>query len=169
MKISKNKIVEISYQLKLDGFDGELVEEVKKNKPFTFLFGGGLMLESFEAHLFGLEKGDRFHFTLGYDDAYGKVYDENIVKLPKSTFETDGKLDREMIYEGAIIPMKDEKGNEYEGLISRIFDNEVMVDFNHPLAGEDLYFDGQIISIRDAEKEELEHGHFHNHNNNCCC
>ena len=161
MKIAKNKVVEITYQLRLDGFDGEMIEEVKKSKPFVFLFGSGMMLESFEAQLKGLEKGDAFHFTIGYNDAYGEVLKENIVKIPKNIFEVDGKFNEELIYVGAIVPMKDDQDNEFEGLIAEIQKSDVVVDFNHPLASEDLYFDGKIIEVRTASKEEIAHGHVH--------
>lgn len=163
MEIIKNKVVEITYQLRLDGFDGELIEEVKKNKPFVFLFGSGMMLDSFEGQLKGLKKGDAFHFTLGYNEAYGEVIPENVVSLPKKIFEIDGKFNEEMIYVGAIVPMKDEEGNEYDGLIAEIQKTKVKVDFNHPLAGEDLYFDGKILNVRAATKEEISHGHVHGH------
>ncbi len=163
MKISKNKVVEVIYQLRLDGFDGEMIEEVKKNKPFVFLFGSGMMLESFETQLKGLEEGESFHFTLGYNEAYGEVIKENIVLLPKKIFEVDGKFNEKLIYVGAVVPMKDEEGNEFEGLIAEIQKSDVKVDFNHPLAGEDLYFDGKIITVRAATKEELDHGHVHGH------
>jgi FKBP-type peptidyl-prolyl cis-trans isomerase SlyD len=163
MEIAKNKVVEITYQLRLDGFDGEIIEEVKKNKPFVFLFGSGIMLESFEEQLKGLKKGDDFHFTLGYNEAYGEVIPENVVSLPKKIFEIDGKFNDEMVYVGAIVPMKDEKGNEYDGLIAEIQKTQVKVDFNHPLAGEDLFFDGKILNVRTATKEEISHGHVHGH------
>ena len=163
MKIAKNKVVEITYQLRLDGFDGEMIEEVKKAKPFVFLYGSGMMLDSFEAQLKGMEKGEKFHFTLGYNEAYGEVVKENIVKLPKNIFEVDGKFNEELIYVGAIVPMKDDQGNEFEGLIAEIQKSDVMVDFNHPLAGEDLFFDGKILDVRDATKEEIAHGHVHGH------
>lgn len=168
MKISKNKVVEISYSLRLDGFDGEIIEEVKKNKSFSFIFGTGFMLESFEERLRGLNAGDIFHFTLSYEEAYGEIINENIISLPRKLFEIDGKINEKVVFVGAFIPMKDEEGNEFEGLIIEIRKSNIKVDFNHPLAGEDLFFDGQVINVRNATPEEIKHGHVHSGKHGAC-
>jgi len=165
MEISKNKVVELIYILHFDDFNGDIIEEVKTDSPFTFIYETGLMLEAFENNIKGLKKDDAFKFKIACNDAYGEVNEKNIVDLPKNVFEVDGKFNKEIIFAGAKVPMKDEQGNEFDGFIIDITKNTVIVDFNHPMAGEDLYFEGRELNVREATKEELEHGHVHG--NNC--
>lgn len=161
MEISKNKVVSISYDLRVESFDSEIIESVDEKNPMIFIFDNGDMLESFEAKLLGLKKGNEFKFSIESKDAYGDVIDDYIMDLPKNLFEVDGKIDDEMLFVGNVVPMKDEEGNQYDALIIEINDSSVQVDFNHPLAGEDLFFTGKIIDVREATKSELEHGHVH--------
>jgi len=165
MEISKNKVVELIYILHFDDFNGDIIEEVKTDSPFTFIYETGLMLEAFENNIKGLKKDDAFKFKIACNDAYGEVNEKNIVDLPKNVFEVDGKFNKEIIFAGAKVPMKDEQGNEFDGFIIDITKNTVIVDFNHPMAGEDLYFEGRVLNVREATKEELNHGHVHG--NNC--
>jgi len=165
MEISKNKVVELIYILHFDDFNDDIIEEVKTDSPFTFIYETGFMLEAFENNIKGLKKDDAFKFKIACNDAYGEVNEKNIVDLPKNVFEVDGKFNKEIIFAGAKVPMKDEQGNEFDGFIIDITKNTVIVDFNHPMAGEDLYFEGRVLNVREATKEELEHGHVHG--NNC--
>jgi len=165
MEISKNKVVELIYILHFDDFNGDIIEKVKTDSPFTFIYETGFMLEAFENNIKGLKKDDAFKFKIACNDAYGEVNEKNIVDLPKNVFEVDGKFNKEIIFAGAKVPMKDEQGNEFDGFIIDITKNTVIVDFNHPMAGEDLYFEGRVLNVREATKEELEHGHVHG--NNC--
>jgi len=165
MEISKNKVVELIYILHFDDFNGDIIEKVKTDSPFTFIYETGLMLEAFENNIKGLKKDDAFKFKIACNDAYGEVNEKNIVDLPKNVFEVDGKFNKEIIFAGAKVPMKDEQGNEFDGFIIDITKDTVIVDFNHPMTGEDLYFEGRVLNVREATKEELEHGHVHG--NNC--
>ncbi len=95
------------------------------------------------------------------DEAYGLPSDENIIRLDKKVFEIDGVFDEAVIKVGEIIPMEDEQGYPLTGKILEVDGNNVLVDFNHPLAGLNLYFEGKILEVRDATHEELAHGHVH--------
>ena len=161
MEISKNKVVELSYILHFDDFNGDIIEEVTNDNPFTFIYESGFMLDAFENNIKGLKKDDTFKFKIACNDAYGEVNEKNIVDLPKNVFEVDGKFNKEIIFAGAKVPMKDEQGNEFDGFIIDITKDTVIVDFNHPMAGEDLYFEGRVLNVREATKEELNHGHVH--------
>ncbi len=161
MIVNKNKVVSISYELRINAKDGELVEVVENDKPMNYLHGVGSMLESFEFQLEGLKKGDVFDFMILAADAYGEESDEAIVDLPKTVFQVDGEIDEEMLVEGNVIPMQDKDGNHYDGIVLSITDEMVQLDFNHPLAGDDLYFTGKVLDVREATKTELEHGHVH--------
>lgn len=157
MKISANKFVSATYDLYVGGNDGtqeELMEKATEQKPLSFIFGMGMMLEAFESNLSGLEAGATFDFVLPSDQAYGEYFDENIVELPRTVFEVDGKIDPEIIFENNTVPMMDQEGNRINGTILKIGDETVSMDFNHPLAGEDLHFVGKVVEVREATEEE---------------
>ena len=161
MTISNDKVVTLVYQLRVDNKEGDIVETVEKEKPFVFLYGAGLMLPKFEENLNGLKAGDDFEFTLKCEDAYGLATEEAVMELPKNIFEVEGKIEDGLLAEGNVIPMQNNEGNKFNGVVVEVKDETVTMDFNHPLAGDDLHFTGNIIEVRDASKEEIEHGHVH--------
>ena len=82
--------------------------------------------------------------------------------LPANIFHYEnGSFDSAMFQVGSIVPMSDSDGNQLRGRILEVNDETVQMDFNHPLAGTDLHFVGTILEVRDAEAEELAHGHAH--------
>jgi FKBP-type peptidyl-prolyl cis-trans isomerase SlyD len=158
MIVEKNKVISLSYELRVDG---ETVESVGADSPLMFLFGAGNLLPKFEQNLDGLKINDNFDFGLYAEDAYGAVNEAAIVDVPMKAFEVDGEIDRELLREGNQIPMLDQSGNRLNGKIVSFDDRFVTMDFNHPLAGTDLHFNGTIVEIREATPDELEHGHVH--------
>ena len=161
MTISVKKVVTLTYELRVDNNKGDVVETVKEEKPFVFLYGAGLMLPKFEEHLNGLKANDKFEFTLKCEDAYGLATEEAVQDLPKNIFEVDGKIEEGLLAEGNVIPMQNDDGNKFNGVIMEVGDENIKMDFNHPLAGDDLHFAGNIIEVREATKEEMDHGHVH--------
>lgn len=155
MEISRNKYVTLSYVLRLNGFEGEIVEETSEDKPLEFVFGTGRMLQMFEEKLDGFKAGEEFNFKLTAEEAYGQVNEEAVVEIPKNIFEVDGKIDEELIKEGNMVPMQDAQGNRLNGIVLSITDETVKMDFNHPLAGDDLYFAGSVKEVREATEDEL--------------
>jgi FKBP-type peptidyl-prolyl cis-trans isomerase SlyD len=158
MIVEKNKVISLSYELRVDG---ETVESVGADSPLMFLFGAGNLLPKFEQNLDGLKINDNFNFEINADEAYGPVNEDAIVDVPMKAFEMDGEIDRELLREGNQIPMLDQSGNRLNGKIVSFDDRFVTMDFNHPLAGTDLHFNGTIVEIREATPDELEHGHVH--------
>jgi FKBP-type peptidyl-prolyl cis-trans isomerase SlyD len=157
MKIDTNKYVVLSYDLNVgeEGEELELMERATAEKPLEFIFGTNSMLPAFEKNLEGLDQGDNFQFTLSSEEAYGE-YDENkIIELPKNIFQVDGKIDEEILFEGNTVPMMDSEGNRLTGSIVSIGDDVVVMDFNHPLAGETMHFKGTVLNVRDASAEEI--------------
>lgn len=157
--ISEGKIVSVTYDLyvygKEDGNE-ELMEKATREQPLTFAFGIGMMLERFEENLRGKKTSDKFDFVISHEEAYGEYDYESIVDLPKSIFsDNKGKFDSDVIKEGQLVPLLDADGNRLNAIVVKIFDTVVKVDFNHPLAGEDLHFKGQVIEIRDSTEEDL--------------
>jgi len=161
MTISNEKVVTLVYQLRVDNNEGDIVETVKEEKPFVFLYGAGLMLPKFEENLNGLKAGDKFEFILQCEDAYGKATEEAVMDLPKNIFEVEGKIEDGLLAEGNVIPMQNNEGQKFNGVVVEVKDDNVTMDFNHPLAGDDLHFSGEIKEVREATKEEIDHGHAH--------
>lgn len=156
MKISPNNFVSLSYDLFV-GENGkeELMEKATAEQPLEFIFGTNSMLEAFENNIAGLSTGDTFDFVLTSDQAYGEYNDEHVVELPRNIFEVDGKMDENVIFEGNTVPMMDAGGNRLNGSVVSVGDESIKMDFNHPLAGEDLHFVGKVINVREASQEEI--------------
>lgn len=159
MKIAKDKVVSVTYSLEVNGKE---IENVKAESPLKFIFGSGMLLPKFEENLLDKEPGDPFEFRLPAKDAYGEKNDQMIVDLPLSIFEIDGKVDYEVVKEGNILPMQDRSGNRLNGIIKEVkaLENIVKMDFNHPLAGEELHFTGKVEEVRDATEKEMAEGLF---------
>jgi FKBP-type peptidyl-prolyl cis-trans isomerase SlyD len=156
MKISEDKLVSLTYDLTVDeGDNKELMERATKEHPLTFIFGMGTMLPEFEKNVEGLKVGDKFSFTLQPEDAYGEYFENNVAELPKTIFEVDGKFDEKRIVEGETLPMMDSNGNRLLGSVLEIKETVVVMDFNHPLAGETLHFDGEVIDVHEPTPQEL--------------
>ena len=164
MQVSKNKVVSLSYELRLDGKDGEIIETVDANNPLMFIFGTDSMIPGFERNIENLKTGDNFAFLLGCEEAYGPALEEALVEIPKTAFVVDGEIDNDMFFEGNAIPMMDSQGNRHDGVVAEVKADTVVMDFNHPLAGDSLFFSGTVVEVRDATSEELSRGHV---NSNC--
>lgn len=168
MIAEKNKVVSIVYELRNGSEKGEVVESLSTENPLTFLYGTGGLLPKFEENIGGLSEGDNFEFLLRSEDAYGPVVENAIVHVPKTVFEIDGKIDETLMTIGNTVPMMDAEGRRLNGKVIAIEGDAVKMDFNHPMAGNDLYFKGEVTEIRHATEEELAHGHSHHHGQHEC-
>ncbi len=155
MKIEKNAFVTLTYELRTEGADGPLVEKADERTPLRFVYGSGLMLELFEKQIEGLGTGEKFNFTIACADAYGEVTKEAIVDIPKNVFVVNGELRSDLLVVGNHVPMMGQGGQRIDGIVLEVTDDTVKMDFNHPLAGEDLYFSGEVLEVREATEEEL--------------
>ena len=141
MRISKNKFVAVTYDLNVgEGSERELMERATKENPLKFIFGTGM---------------DTFDFSLTPEQAYGERNEDHVMELPKHIFEIDGKFDSEHIKEGETVPMMSSDGNRMNGSVLEVKDDIVVMDFNHPLAGEMLHFSGEVIDVHDPTEEEI--------------
>lgn len=154
---SEQKFISLSYDLFIRDEEGNLsiFERASKEKPFQFYTGIGYTLDIFEDNVSKLKISDTFEFSIPADKAYGEYSNENVLELPKSVFEHEGVFDSKNVREGCIIPLSDGQ-NTYNALVSEIKDDMVVVDLNHPLAGEELTFKGIILESRPATKEEID-------------
>jgi FKBP-type peptidyl-prolyl cis-trans isomerase SlyD len=160
MKIEKNAVVSLTYTLKQNSADGELIETCDASRPLEFIYDNGVMIPHFEQHIKELEDGGSFEFTLSPEEAYGQVNEDAMVNVSKDIFVIDGQLREDLLEIGKIIPMRNDEGQPLNGMVKEIKDdtNEVLLDFNHPLAGKTLHFAGKIESVRPATEEELKDG-----------
>ncbi|MEG1574527.1 MAG: FKBP-type peptidyl-prolyl cis-trans isomerase [Bacteroidales bacterium] len=148
------KYVEASYILTV-GEEEEIMESVPKEKPLAFVFGAEQMLESFENEIKGLKSGDKFDFRISSAEAFGDYEDSRVQELSKDIFCVDGKFDSENIVPGKTLQMLNSDGNRFNGSVIEVKEDIVIMDFNHPLAGENLHFTGEILLVRDATPEEI--------------
>ncbi|MFK7755546.1 MAG: peptidylprolyl isomerase [Flavobacteriales bacterium] len=147
MKVEKGVSVALQYRLTYDNAEGEFIEETTKEDPLVFTVGAEEMLDMFEKNILGLGVSDEFGFTLEPKEGYGPIQEELVVEYSKETFMVDEDLDEDFLQEGELVEMKDEEGNVFEGIIEENKLNSVVVNFNHPLAGEALHFKGYITRI----------------------
>ena len=158
MKIEQQHVVSLTYDLYVNNEQGaeELVESATLEQPLTFLFGAGQMLPKFEENLSELSTGDAYDFRLTAEDAYGEHDEEAVANLPKEMF-----AGQDMPEIGSVLPLQDNEGHHFQGQVVSIAEDGVLVDLNHPMAGQALHFKGNIINVRPATPEELSHGHAH--------
>ena len=158
MDNKQNNYISVSYQLYSIDKDGSknLVEQTEQGRPFTFISGFGFSLDSFEQRIVNMQKGEKFNFTLAPAEAFGEYFAEGVHKLPREEFVIDGKFDSANIFPGAVITMKNEEGQHFMVRVTKVEEDGVTLDANHPLAGETLQFTGAILENREATAEEIQ-------------
>jgi len=163
MKIDINKVVSVTYRLEANpaGQEKVHIETAGVDRPLVFLFGSGGLIPAFEENLQGKVTGDSFSFSIDAADGYGEIESEALVELPVDVFKVDGVVDMAILKTGNMVPMSDRDGNRIDGKVVAINGETVKMDFNHPLAGHQLHFSGEVIEVREASEEELSHGHAH--------
>lgn len=156
MKIENKKVVELTYELTVDGKVVDRTTEM--TGPLDYIHGEHMLLPKFEAELEGLEPESEFAFTLTPEEGYGEYDPKHKFEIPKQSFEIDGKIREDLMQVGKIIPMLNSSGMVVQGLIAAVNDDTVTMDFNHPMAGKTLNFKGKVVSVRDATEKELTEG-----------
>lgn len=155
MKIAQNKVVEFSYELEVDG---KIVDHTTAEKPLDYIHGTNSLLPKLEAHIEGMEPGDKFEITLSPADGYGESDPNRIIDLPKSAFEVEGQVREDLLVPGNVIPMLNGMGGVVPGVVLEVSADSVKMDLNHQMAGKTLHFTGEIISVREATEKELTEG-----------
>ncbi len=155
MKIENNKMVSLVYELRENDGNGDIIETIDSSRPLRFLYGAGKLIPSFEGNISELESGDPFSFAIQAEDAYGERREEMIIDVPISVFFVEGKVDQNICKVGNQVPMMDNQGNPLNGTILEIKGESVRMDFNHPMAGTDLYFSGKILDVSEPSPEDF--------------
>ena len=155
LAVIDNMVVGITYELHLE--DGDLIDTSGADDPLLYMQGHGNIISGLETALLGLKVGDSRDVIIDASDAYGDVDMDSFVLIPRNAFPSDLELE-----EGMALYLGDDESDEpAEAYVFEIRDDGVVMDLNHPLAGETLYFSVQIVSLRQATAEELAHGHVH--------
>jgi FKBP-type peptidyl-prolyl cis-trans isomerase SlyD len=156
MQISKDTVVSLHYKLQVQGQE----IDASQDKPLEYLHGHGMMITGFEKQLEGLSAGDNYDFKVKPSEGYGEFDQNAIVDLDKNIFLVDGTLS-DQVFEGAQLQMTDQNGQRMPGTVLEVGEKNVKMDFNHQLAGQELHFLGNIVSVRQATDTEISHGHVH--------
>lgn len=162
MKIETGKWVELQYELYAytDGEPEELMMSTPEGEPEKFVYGvDEAVLPVFMEKIAGLKAGDKFDFTIPAEQAFGLRNENHIMKLDRNLFlNPEGELDNR-VKSGATLPMHTTDGVLVYGLVLMVEKDGVTIDFNHPLAGENLHYKGEVKLVRDATEEELNPPH----------
>ena len=142
MQIETGKQVELHFALKLE--DDQVVDSTFDKAPATLVVGDGNLPEGFEELLVGLQTGDKKSFVVPPEKAFAQPNPNNVQQLKRSDFPADMELE-----EGLMVSFADANQAELPGVIQSVSDSEVVVDFNHPLAGKALKFDVEILNVAD--------------------
>lgn len=153
MNISKNSVVQLHYSL----FDeeGKLIEQTEADHPVAYLHGHKNMLDGFEKALNGKAVGDHASFTLSPDQAYGKRKEDAIARIPVKHLQGSKHWKS-----GMKAWVQTDHGTQ-QVVIVKMGRFMADVDTNHPLADKTIRFEVDIISVRQANPEEISHGHAH--------
>lgn len=154
MKIEKGMVVTIEYTLK-DQQDS-VWETSKGDEPWVYLHGFGGVIPGLEPELEGKQVGDQFSVTLAPEQAYGPYEKDLANEVPRSAF-----ADIDNLQEGMRLSAQTSDGETHTVVVTRISDETVTVDANHPMAGQPVIVDVEVTDIRPATAEELQHGHAH--------
>ena len=126
--------------------DGEIIDSNFEREPATFIVGDGNLLQGFEKAIFGLQEGDRKTLTIKPEDGFGQRNPNNVQEIARNQFGADIQLQ-----EGLMLSFADAQKTELPGVVKRFNDDVVIIDFNHPLAGHNIYFEVAILKIEPAQ------------------
>jgi FKBP-type peptidyl-prolyl cis-trans isomerase SlyD len=151
MRVKTGRVILLDYMVRIG--TGRVVETSAGKAPIEYLQGGGQILPALERALEGLKEGDQAAFSIPAEDAYGQRKDDNVVSLPRSLFPGDVKLEK-----GLCLYARASGGQSYPITVKEVKEDMVVVDLNHPLAGERLFFEVNIRGVRPAGNQELFEG-----------
>lgn len=151
--VKKNAVVSLSYTLK--NADGQELDKSSPDKPFAYLHGNKQIVPGLENALDGLAVGDKKEVTVPPAEGYGEFVPGLKMDIERSNFPQDIEIQPGMQFSAEV------SGNNQVFTVTGLEGDKVQVDGNHPLAGQTLHFAVEVVEIRDATKEELEHGHVH--------
>ncbi|OLQ88642.1 peptidylprolyl isomerase [Vibrio ponticus] len=159
MKIEKNVVVSLVYQVKLE--DGAVVDQSTVDAPLDYLHGNNNLITGLEKALEGKQAGDKFEVTVAPEEAYGEHSDDLVQRVPANVFHGVDQIEVGMRF------LADTDQGPIPVEVTEVDGDEVVVDGNHMLAGQTLTFEVEVVAVREATAEEIEHGHIHQ-GGGCC-
>jgi len=153
MKIAKNNVVVMHYAV--SDSEGTLIDSSYEDKPMAIIQGTGYLIPGLDDALIGHSAGDTFEVAVACEDAYGERHDDYVQTVPREVLA--GVEDLSL---GTQLRATTDDG-EQTVIVIDVQDDVITVDGNHPLSGLDLSFDVEVIEVREATADELEHGHVH--------
>lgn len=157
LRVGDGLVVSLAYKLRLD--DGEEVDSATGDDPLEYLHGAQNIIPGLERALTGLKVGDARSVTVSPGDAYGEMDPDAFELVPYDAFPGDLDLEVGM----GLRMVESGTGRQMEAYISELRDDGALLDLNHPLAGETLHFDVEVVGLRRATADEMAHGHAHSH------
>jgi FKBP-type peptidyl-prolyl cis-trans isomerase SlyD len=158
MTIEKNKVVQFHYELSNE--KGELLENSRESEAMAYLHGHNNMLAGLEAEMVGKAAGETFSVTLTPKDAYGEYNPEAVARVPLKHLIGGAGKGAIKWKKGMVANVQTEQGQR-QVVITKVGLKVVDVDTNHPYAGHTLTFNVEVVDVRDASAEEIQHGHAH--------
>jgi len=157
LTVADDIVVSLDYSLSLE--EGTVIDTSHGDEPLEYLHGRGQIIPGLEKALYGMVVCDEKRVIVKAADGYGEVDAEDSILMPRESIPPDVTLEI-----GESLYVRDsESDEEYQAFIAEIGEESIKLDFNHPLAGQTLYFDVKIEGLRSATSEELAHGHVHTH------
>jgi len=153
MQIAANAVVSIHYRL--TNASGEQLDSSEGQEPLAYLHGAGNIIPGLENALVGKVVGDKLSVTVEPEEAYGPVKEEMIQDVDRANFEGIDVIEPGMQF------MAQTPWGQQPVTVVKVQEDAVTLDGNHPLAGQTLSFDVEVVEVRAASEEELEHGHVH--------
>ncbi len=153
MLIAKNKVVSFHYTLSNE--QGEQIESSRERQPMSYLHGARNIIPGLEQALTGRAAGEQFQVTVAPADAYGEHRPEQVQRVPAKHFR-----DARHLRPGQMVSIQTRRG-PMQATVVKVGRFNIDVDTNHPLAGQTLTFEVEVLDVRDATPEEISHGHVH--------
>ena len=153
MEITADRVVLIHYTLKDDA--GNVIDTSAGAEPLAYIQGHGNLVAGLEKALEGKQDGSSVAVSVTPEEGYGKHDSKLIQRVPKRTLQSAGAIKKGMQFQG-----RTDDGMRLF-TVTAVIGDMVTLDGNHPLADKTLHFDVQVVSVREATAEELEHGHVH--------
>ena len=152
--IGNNTVVSIHYHLTNN--DGEVLDSSKGTEPLAYLHGAGNIIPGLENALVGKAPGDSLKVTVSPEEGYGEIVPDLVQEVARTAFQGVDQIEVGMVFtaQGA-------DGSAQRIVVKAVDGDMVTVDGNHPLAGQTLNFDVEVVGVRDATAEEIDHGHAH--------
>ena len=151
--VENDVVVSMEYTLHVDG---EQIDSSEGQDPLQFLVGYGNIISGLEREMMGMKVGESKDVVVSPGEAYGEFDEEAFLDVARDQFPKDMPLE-----EGLELTVRDDSGQSRYARVDSIDGDNVTLNFNHPLAGDELHFNVKVVGLREPTEEELEHGHVH--------